>query len=165
MICVNKVQVISKADFLVLIWTKKRTKMGQIEKVKGLGSILHNRHMYFLIWPTYVKSLGQKSKNQKRKFALEINLPLVSEGLSTFFMYLPTLTCRIIIQQILLILVEKNTYTTLLEPTRLLILRWYPTYTFIQTYMINVWCQVWISLKKRTNYLWNALKCSKNLYF
>ena len=39
-------------------------------------------------------------------------------------------------QQILLIFGENNTYTTLLGPTRLLILRWYPTYTFIQTYTI-----------------------------
>jgi hypothetical protein len=37
----------------------------------------------------YFRSLGQKSKNQKRKFALEINLPLVREGLITFLMYLP----------------------------------------------------------------------------
>ena len=36
---------------------------------------------------------------------------------------LSTLTCRIIVQQILLIFWEKNTYTTLLGPTRLLILR------------------------------------------
>ena len=34
-----------------------------------------------------------------------------------------TLTCRIIVQQILLIFWEKNTYTALLGPTRLLILR------------------------------------------
>ena len=47
-----------------------------------------------------------------------------------------TLTCRIIVQQILLIFWEKNTYTALLGPTRLLILRWYSTYTFIQTYTI-----------------------------
>ena len=53
---------------------------------------------------------------------------------STFFII--TLTCRIIVQQILLIFWEKNTYTTLLGPTRLLILRWYSTYTFIQTYTI-----------------------------
>ena len=51
-----------------------------------------------------------------------------------------TLTCRIIVQQILLIFPEKNTYTTLLGPTCLLILRWYSTYTFIQTYtIINFW--------------------------
>ena len=36
LICVNKGQLISKADFLVLIWTKKRTQIGQIKKVKAL---------------------------------------------------------------------------------------------------------------------------------
>ena len=49
--------------------------------------------------------------------------------------YISTLTCLIYVQQILLSF-GKKTYTTLLGPTRLLILRWYSTYTFIQTYTI-----------------------------
>ena len=38
-----------------------------------------------------------------------------------------TLTCQIIMQQILLIFWEKNTYTTLLGPTRLLISEIFPS--------------------------------------
>ena len=38
-----------------------------------------------------------------------------------------TLTCQIIVQQILLIFWEKNTYTTLLGPTRLLISEIFPS--------------------------------------
>jgi len=39
----------------------------------------------------------------------------------------PTLTCQIIVQQILLFLGEKNTYTTLFGPTRLLISEIFPS--------------------------------------
>ena len=39
----------------------------------------------------------------------------------------PTLTCQIIMQQILLFFWEKNTYTTLLGPTRLLISDIFPS--------------------------------------
>ena len=38
-----------------------------------------------------------------------------------------TLTCQIIVQQILLFFGEKNTYTTLLGPTRLLISEIFPS--------------------------------------
>ena len=38
-----------------------------------------------------------------------------------------TLTCQIIVQQILLFLGEKNTYTTLLGPTRLLVFEIFPS--------------------------------------
>jgi hypothetical protein len=41
-------------------------------------------------------------------------------------MYVLTLTCQIIVQQILLFFWEKNTYTTLLGPTRLLISEIFP---------------------------------------
>ena len=41
--------------------------------------------------------------------------------------YLSTLTCQIIVQQILLFFGEKNTYTTLLGPTRLLISEIFPS--------------------------------------
>ena len=40
---------------------------------------------------------------------------------------LGTLTCQIIMQQVLLFLGEKNTYTTLLGPTRLLIFEIFPS--------------------------------------
>ena len=43
-----------------------------------------------------------------------------------FAFTIPTLTCQIIVQQILLFLGEKNTYTTLLGPTRLLISEIFP---------------------------------------
>ena len=51
---------------------------------------------------------------------------------TTLILMQPTLTCQIIMQQVLLFFGEKNTYTALLGPTRLLILRWYSTYTIIK---------------------------------
>ena len=47
-----------------------------------------------------------------------------------------TLTCRIIMQQILLIFGKKTTYTALLGPTRLLISEKYATYTIKWSYTI-----------------------------
>ena len=47
----------------------------------------------------------------------------ILEPPSLSLLYLGNLTCRIIVQQILLIFGKNNTYTTLLGPTRLLILR------------------------------------------
>ena len=41
--------------------------------------------------------------------------------------YSSTLTCQIIVQQILLFFWEKNTYTTLFGPTRLLIFEIFPS--------------------------------------
>ena len=49
-----------------------------------------------------------------------------------------TLTCQIIVQQILLFFGEKNTYTTLLGPTRLLISEKSATYTIKWSYTI-IW--------------------------
>ena len=47
------------------------------------------------------------------------NLPHLKNKREKIFLH--TLTCRIIVQQILLFFLEKNTYTTLLGPTRLLV--------------------------------------------
>jgi hypothetical protein len=51
--------------------------------------------------------------------------PWIPEGRN--FRTLHTLTCQIIVQQILLIFWEKNTYTTLLRPTCLLISEIFPS--------------------------------------
>ena len=53
------------------------------------------------------------SRNRKQKWTLILRFT--------------TLTCLIIVQQILLFFGEKNTYTTLLGPTRLLIFEIFPS--------------------------------------
>jgi hypothetical protein len=51
----------------------------------------------------------------------ELKYPSLGPKSELFKNIFTTLTCQIIMQQILFIFLEKNTYTTLLGPTRLLI--------------------------------------------
>ena len=75
----------------------------------------------------------KKSKHEIQGLAILIIIILVLDlricpflRFFTFYVLLCTLTCQIIVQQILLFLGEKNTYTTLLEPIRLLISEFFP---------------------------------------
>ena len=65
-----------------------------------------------------------------------INLNSCTDEVAQIGKHLNTLTCQIIMQQILLFFGGKNTYTALLGPTRLLISEKPDTYTIKWSYTI-----------------------------
>ena len=107
----------------------------------------------------------------KNCILVEILLFSKSSGNYTLRLYqVSTLTCQIIMQQILLFFWEKNTYTTLSGPTRLLISEivpskhkiWLKTFCvepqYIQMYQRGTYSQKSSSKKIECRYLWRRFQ-------